>query len=88
MGTEDEFTGPVNIGNPGEFTILELAEKVIDLTGSKSQIIFNPLPQDDPMQRKPDISLAKSKLDWEPQIPLEEGLKKTIAYFDNLLGEL
>jgi len=87
MATGDDFLGPVNIGNPGEFTILELAEKVIDLTGSKSKIIFQPLPKDDPMQRKPDITLAKEKLNWEPEIPLEQGLKKTIEYFDNLLKE-
>ncbi|UBM61136.1 SDR family oxidoreductase [Candidatus Sulfidibacterium hydrothermale] len=87
MATEDDFTGPVNIGNPGEFTILELAEKVIDMTGSKSKIVYQPLPADDPMQRKPDISLAKEKLNWEPKIPLEEGLKKTIAYFENLIRE-
>ena len=87
MATGDDFIGPVNIGNPGEFTILELAEKVIDMTGSKSKIIYQPLPSDDPMQRKPDISLAKEKLNWEPKIPLEEGLKKTIAYFENLIKE-
>ena len=87
MATGDDFLGPVNIGNPGEFTILELAEKVIDLTGSKSKIIFQPLPKDDPMQRKPDITLAKEKLNWEPVIKLEEGLTKSIAYFDNLLKE-
>lgn len=81
----ENFIGPVNIGNPGEFTILELAKKIIDLTGSKSKIIYMPLPSDDPMQRKPDITLAKEKLDWEPKIQLEEGLKKTIAYFDNLI---
>jgi len=85
MGTREDFLGPVNIGNPGEFTIRELAEKVIDLTGSKSKLVFMPLPQDDPMQRKPDISLAKKELGWEPKIKLEEGLKKTIAYFDQLL---
>ncbi len=87
MATGDDFLGPVNIGNPGEFTILELAQKVIDLTGSKSKIVFEPLPKDDPMQRKPDISLAREKLNWEPKIKLEEGLKKTITYFDNLLKE-
>jgi UDP-glucuronate decarboxylase len=81
MNTGDDFTGPVNIGNPGEFTILELAEKVLRLTGSGSKLVFMPLPQDDPMQRQPDISLAKSTLKWEPTIPLEEGLKKTIEYF-------
>ena len=87
MATDDDFLGPVNVGNPGEFTILELAQKVIGLTGSKSKIIFQPLPKDDPMQRKPDITLAKEKLNWEPVIKLEEGLTKTIAYFDNLLKE-
>ncbi len=85
MGTGDDFTGPVNIGNPGEFTILELAQKVIDITGSKSKIVFEPLPADDPMQRKPDITLARQKLDWEPKIKLDDGLIKTIEYFDNLL---
>jgi UDP-glucuronate decarboxylase len=87
METGDDFIGPVNIGNPGEFTILELAKKVIDLTSSKSKIVYKPLPQDDPLQRKPDITLAKKVLDWEPKIKLEEGLKKTIAYFDQLLKE-
>ncbi|EIJ43131.1 nucleoside-diphosphate-sugar epimerase [Beggiatoa alba B18LD] len=85
MGTSDDFTGPVNLGNPNEFTILELAEKVIALTGSRSQIEFKPLPSDDPLQRQPDISLAKEKLGWQPSIQLEAGLIKTIAYFDNLL---
>jgi UDP-glucuronate decarboxylase len=83
--TPDDFTGPVNIGNPGEFTIRELAEKVIALTGSSSQLTKHPLPPDDPTQRRPDISLAKEKLGWEPTIQLEEGLKKTIAYFDEQL---
>ncbi len=87
MGTDDEFTGPINIGNPDEFTIMELAEKVIAMTGTKSKIIYEPLPSDDPMQRCPDISLAKKKLDWEPKIKLEAGLEKTIAYFDQLLKE-
>ncbi len=82
----DDFIGPVNIGNPNEFTILELAEMIIKLTNSKSKIIFMPLPKDDPIQRRPDISLAQQKLNnWEPEIKLEEGLKKTIEYFDNLL---
>ena len=81
MDTDDSFRGPVNIGNPVEFTILELAEKVIELTNSKSKIIFKDLPSDDPMKRKPDISLAKRELDWEPKVMLEEGLKKTIDYF-------
>jgi UDP-glucuronate decarboxylase len=80
METGDEVTGPVNVGNPVEFTIRQLAELVIRLTGSKSKIIFEPLPADDPMQRKPDIEKAKSLLNWEPKVPLEEGLKKTIAY--------
>ncbi len=85
MATGDEFVGPVNIGNPREFTIRELAEKVIELTGAKSKLIFMPLPQDDPTQRQPDISLAKEKLSgWEPKIHLEEGLLKTIAYFKQL----
>lgn len=84
---QDELTGPVNIGNPGEFTILELAEKVIALTGSQSKIIFEPLPADDPKQRQPDITLAREKLGWEPTVSLDEGLKPTIAFFDRLLGE-
>jgi len=86
MNSRDDFTGPVNLGNPGEFTILELAEKVIRLTGSSSEIVFRPLPSDDPKQRRPDIRLAKEKLGWEPRIPLEEGLRHTIAYFQNLLN--
>lgn len=84
MNTED-FTGPVNIGNPGEFTMLELANKVIELTGSSSKIIHKPLPSDDPTQRRPKIDLAKEKLDWEPTIHLEEGLVKTIDYFKSVL---
>ncbi len=86
MDSGDDFTGPVNLGNPEEFSILELAENVIDLTSSKSQIVFMPLPSDDPRQRKPDISLAGEKLDWNPQIPLKQGLKYTIDYFDDLLS--
>ena len=86
MGTRHDFLGPVNIGNPGEFTILQLAEKVIDLTGSKSKIVYEPLPQDDPMQRRPDISLARKELEnWEPTTQLDDGLGHTIAYFDQLL---
>jgi UDP-glucuronate decarboxylase len=85
MGTPDSFTGPVNIGNPGEFTIKELAEKVIKLTGSRSKLVYRPLPQDDPLQRCPDITLAKKHLKWQPTIQLEEGLKKTIAYFEKRL---
>ena len=81
MNSRDGFTGPVNIGNPVEFTMLELAEQVIKLTGTKSKIIFQPLPQDDPLQRQPIIDLAKKELDWEPYIKLEEGLAKTIQYF-------
>ncbi|MBO7055342.1 MAG: SDR family oxidoreductase [Bacteroidales bacterium] len=86
MNTDKSFVGPVNIGNPGEFTILELAQKVIALTHSKSEIIFMPLPQDDPLQRKPNIELAKEKLNgWEPKINLEQGLIKTIDYFKTIL---
>lgn len=86
MNGPEEFIGPVNIGNPGEFTMLELAEMVLSLTGSKSKIVHKPLPQDDPLQRRPDISLAKEKLGWEPRIPLEQGLVKTIAYFEKELA--
>ncbi len=85
MATPDEFTGPVNIGNPNEFTILELAEKVIHLTGSKSKIVRMPLPPDDPSQRQPDITLARRVLDWEPKIQLEEGLIYTVNYFRSIL---
>ncbi len=85
MNSRDGFIGPVNIGNPGEFTIRELAEIVIDLTGTKSKIIYEPLPSDDPTQRKPLIDLAKKELDWEPKIMLREGLKKTIDYFDKVI---
>ncbi|GLB48673.1 UDP-glucuronic acid decarboxylase family protein [Neptunitalea lumnitzerae] len=87
MMNNDGFTGPVNIGNPGEFTMIELAEKIIQLTGSASKLSFLPLPQDDPKQRKPDITLAKEKLGWEPTVPLEAGLIKTISYFDKVLSE-
>ena len=86
METGDNFTGPVNIGNPGEFTMLELAEKVIELTGSKSRIIFEPLPQDDPRQRKPDITLANRMLGgWKPDVKLDDGLERTINYFRKLV---
>ena len=86
MNTGDDFTGPVNIGNPGEFSMLELAELIIKLTGTKSKIVFRPLPGDDPKQRKPDISLAKEKLGgWEPNIALEDGLKETIKYFRTII---
>jgi UDP-glucuronate decarboxylase len=87
MDTGDELPGPVNIGNPGEFSMLELANKVIELTGSKSRLVRMPLPADDPKQRRPDISVAQKELGgWTPGTQLEEGLKKTIAYFDQLLS--
>lgn len=82
-----DHLGPFNLGNPSEFTILELAEMVLSITGSKSKLIFCPLPSDDPQQRQPDISLAKKELDWEPKVSLEEGLRQTVEYFDNLLSE-
>ena len=85
MNTADDFTGPVNTGNPGEFTILELANKVIEMTSSSSEIVFHDLPSDDPTQRQPDIILAKEVMGWEPEVKLEEGLKKTIPYFESLL---
>jgi UDP-glucuronate decarboxylase len=85
MNSRDSFTGPVNIGNPGEFTIRELAEKVIQLTNSSSKIIYQPLPSDDPMQRKPDITLAQKELGWEPKVQLEEGLIKTIEFFKSVI---
>jgi UDP-glucuronate decarboxylase len=85
MNSPDDFTGPVNLGNPVEFTILELAEKVVAMTGSKSKISFKPLPSDDPRQRQPDITLAKEKLGWDPNIKLEEGLQKTVEYFRGLI---
>ena len=85
MNTGEDFTGPVNVGNPDEFTMLELAQKVIELTGTKSKIVYQPLPADDPMQRKPDITLAKKVLNWEPKINLEEGLIKTIEYFKSVI---
>lgn len=86
MNSRDGLTGPVNLGNPGEFTIWQLAEMIIDLTGSRSKIISAPLPTDDPKQRQPNIALAKDELKWEPRVPLREGLVRTIAYFDDLLG--
>jgi UDP-glucuronate decarboxylase len=85
MGTPDDVTGPVNLGNPNEFTIRQLAESVIGLTGSSSKIVYRPLPEDDPKQRCPDISLAKKLLAWEPRVQLQDGLMKTIEYFDQLL---
>ena len=87
MGSPDDFTGPVNLGNPDEITIRELAEKVIDITGSRSRLVKKSLPSDDPRQRCPDITLAKEKLGWRPVVPLREGLKKTIEYFDRLLSK-
>ena len=87
MNTPDDVTGPVNIGNPGEFTIRQLAEQIIELTGSRSRIIFEPLPADDPKQRRPDIGKARELLHWEPTTPLREGLTRTIEYFDRLLKE-
>jgi UDP-glucuronate decarboxylase len=84
MAGPDTFVGPVNIGNPGEFTVLELAKQVIELTGSKSKIVHLPRPADDPSQRRPDITLAKKHLNWEPRVPLKEGLTKTIEYFKNI----
>jgi UDP-glucuronate decarboxylase len=86
MATHDDFPGPVNLGNPGEFTILELARLVLGLTGSKSELVHKPLPQDDPMQRRPDISLAARELGWRPTVPVQEGLRRTIDYFSALPG--
>ena len=85
MATSDDFTGPINTGNPDEYSVLELAEKIIQMVGSRSVIDRKPLPQDDPAQRRPDITLAKEKLQWEPKVTLEEGLKKTIKYFKNII---
>ena len=88
MATDDEVTGPINLGNPGEFTIRQLAELVIAETGSKSKLVFKPLPQDDPLQRQPNITLAQKHLGWEPKVPLKDGLRRTIAYFDDLLSRM
>ncbi len=85
MDTPDDFTGPVNIGNPGEFTILELAKEVINITNSRSKLTYKPLPEDDPLQRQPDITIAKNKFGWEPTTALRDGLKKTITYFEGVL---
>lgn len=87
MATGDDFVGPVNIGNPGEFTILELAEKVIEFIGSSSKIVNKPLPMDDPTRRRPDITLAQEKLDWTPKVELDEGLRRTVDYFETLLSD-
>ncbi|MEL6104313.1 MAG: NAD-dependent epimerase/dehydratase family protein, partial [Pseudomonadota bacterium] len=86
MDSRDEVIGPINLGNPGEFTIRQLAETVIDLTGAQSQLVHTPLPEDDPRQRQPDIAKAKEHLDWAPTIALREGLSKTIDYFDGVLS--
>ena len=86
MNTEKGVIGPINLDNPVEFTILELAEKIINLTGSKSKLVFLPLPTDDPKQRQPDITMAKQNLGWEPKIQLDDGLKETISYFKKLLN--
>jgi UDP-glucuronate decarboxylase len=86
MNSRDDFTGPVNLGHPSEFSMFELAEKIIRLTGSRSRIVYKPLPQDDPRQRQPDISLARKELGWEPSVELDEGLMATIRYFDGLIG--
>jgi UDP-glucuronate decarboxylase len=86
MNSPDTLTGPVNLGNPGEFTIRQLAETVIRMTGSASKLVHMPLPADDPRQRRPDITLAREQLGWEPHVPLEQGLVSTIAYFDKLLA--
>lgn len=87
MRSPDEVKGPINLGNPGEFTMLQLAERVLALTGSSSKLVFRPLPQDDPQQRQPDISQAKAVLNWQPTVALDQGLEKTISYFDALLKE-
>jgi UDP-glucuronate decarboxylase len=87
MDTEKGYTGPINLGNPGEFTMMELARKVIDLTGSNSRIVFKPLPSDDPRQRQPDISLARERLEWAPHVSLEQGLIRTIRYFEEMIDE-
>lgn len=88
MDTDKTVTGPINLGNPGEFTIKELAEKIVEMTGSRSEIVYKPLPEDDPKQRQPDISKAKEVLDWKPSIPLDSGLEETISYFRSHLKEL
>jgi UDP-glucuronate decarboxylase len=87
MASSNDVTGPINLGNPGEFTIKQLAEMVLQMVGGKSRLVFEPLPQDDPKQRRPDISLAKKTLDWEPKIKLEEGLEKTIEHFRKIVLE-
>jgi UDP-glucuronate decarboxylase len=86
MGTEDAFTGPVNLGNPQEFTVRQLAEEILAITGSRSTIVHRPLPADDPRQRQPDIALAKTVLGWTPTVSLKEGLERTVGYFDHMLS--
>jgi len=86
MNTPDEITGPMNLGNPGEFSILQLAEMIIRMTGSESKIVYEALPSDDPIQRQPDISFAAAQLGWKPKVELEEGLERTIVYFKELMG--
>jgi UDP-glucuronate decarboxylase len=88
MDTGDDITGPINLGNPGEFSMIELAQIILELTGSRSELVFHPLPADDPRQRRPDISRAEQVLNWKPKTPLRDGLAKTIAYFENLLSNL
>ncbi len=87
MASGREVTGPVNLGNPAEYTVTELARKVVEMTGSASRVVYRPLPADDPRQRRPDIRAARERLGWAPQVSLEEGLMETILYFDRLLGE-
>ena len=87
MNSDESVVGPVNMGNPGEFTMIELAERVLRLTGSKSKLVFMPLPQDDPKQRQPDITRAKELLHWEPTVALEQGLERTIAYFRTVIAQ-
>jgi UDP-glucuronate decarboxylase len=87
MATPDEVIGPINIGNPGEFTILELAQMVIEMTGSRSKIVHRAKPEDDPRQRRPDISLAQDKLGWQPKTPLKDGLARTVTYFEELIRD-
>jgi UDP-glucuronate decarboxylase len=88
MNSPEDFIGPVNIGNPREYSVVELARKTLEITGSKSKIVFKPLPQDDPMKRQPDITLARKHLGWEPRVGLEEGLKRTIKYFMDFSGKM
>ena len=87
MGTDDQITGPINLGNPVEFTMNQLAEIVLSVTGSRSELVYQPLPQDDPRQRRPDITLARRHLDWEAKVPLREGITATAAYFEALLAD-